>query len=249
MTGFQPRTYRKKMEAGRFRSIVVRHHETDLWVGVDPETFTPLIGERVLEHARELRKETDEFISQRKDFLESLVPVPVPSTSSQIIKTMAVSAEKAGVGPMAAVAGAFAEDVGRRISGEFRVKEIVVENGGDIYLQSDHALKISVFAGDSPLSDKICLEIPPEITPCRICTSSATVCHSLSFGKADAVCIVCRSASDADAFATSFCNKVKTEDDIGQVLEEIKSHPEILSAVIVIGGKAGIGGKIPVKFL
>ena len=90
---------------------------------------------------------------------------------------------------MAAVAGGIAECVGQGLL-DAGHKEIIVENGGDLFLSRSVALTVSIFAGQSPLSNRLGLNIVPEQMPLGICTSSGTVGHSLSFGLADSVTVV-----------------------------------------------------------
>jgi ApbE superfamily uncharacterized protein (UPF0280 family) len=98
---------------------------------------------------------------------------------------------------MASVAGFFSEKVGKFLAHYSR--DVIVENGGDIWMKSNRIRRVGIFAGSSPFSQRIGLEIGPKRTPLGICTSSATVGHSLSFGKADAVVILAPSAILADA--------------------------------------------------
>jgi ApbE superfamily uncharacterized protein (UPF0280 family) len=130
----------------------------------------------------------------------------------------------------------------------FKIEELIVENGGDIYADIQHDLDVSVFAGQSPLSEKIGLRIDTKESPLGICTSSGTVGHSLSFGKADAVMIVCKNASLADGYATTFANQIQTADDINPVLGLIECKKDILSALLVKGDKMGIVGKFELLF-
>ena len=130
---------------------------------------------------------------------------------------MSESAEKVGVGPMASVAGAIAEFVGNELSAYSA--EVIVENGGDIYLKSLEKRIIGVYAGESPLTGKLGLEIDGEDTPLGVCTSSGTVGHSLSFGKADAVIVLSKSATLADAAATAIGNLVAQPEDITRGVE------------------------------
>ncbi len=128
-----------------------------------------------------------------------------------IVKTMAEAAEKAGVGPMAAVAGAIAEYVGRELLPFSR--EVIVENGGDIFLKTQKTRSIGIYAGESsPFTGKLALRIEPKDTPLGICTSAGTVGHSLSFGKCDAAILVSPSASLADAAATAVGNLIQSAD-------------------------------------
>lgn len=108
---------------------------------------------------------------------------------------------------------------------------------------------MSVYAGNSPLSEKIGIEIQASESPLGVCTSAGTVGPSISFGKADAVMIICRNTALADAFATGFGNRVKTPEDVQKVIGETEYYPEILSAVIICRDKIGIRGKFEMKLI
>lgn len=145
---------------------------------------------------------------------------------------------------MAAVAGAVAEYVGVRCA-DFTSGEVIVENGGDIFICIERRPLISaIWAGKSPLSGRIGLRITPEATPLGICTSSGTVGHSRSFGTADAVTILSRSTALADAAATAVGNMVKTEMDIDAALEYMGGIKEIIGGVIIKGTRLGAWGGV-----
>jgi ApbE superfamily uncharacterized protein (UPF0280 family) len=150
---------------------------------------------------------------------------------------------------MSAVAGAVAEYVCNDLIKEFGFDEAVVENGGDIFMKLSRPAKISVYAGESPLSNKIGLKIKAEETPLSVCCSSATVGHSLSFGAADAAVIACRSGALADAFATACCNAVRSIDDVQPVTEMMLKKAGIMSVIIIIDDKVGAGGMIELAIL
>ncbi|MGZ3604978.1 MAG: UPF0280 family protein, partial [Thermodesulfobacteriota bacterium] len=76
------------------------------------------------------------------------------------------------------------------------------------------------------------------------CTSSGTVGPSLSFGKADAVCILSKSAALADAAATAVGNVVKEKKDIELGLEMGKEIAGILGTLIIVEEKMGVWGTI-----
>jgi ApbE superfamily uncharacterized protein (UPF0280 family) len=103
---------------------------------------------------------------------------------------------------------------------------------------------VGIYAGHSPLSLKIGIVISPEETPLGICTSSGTVGHSLSFGKADAVCILSKSAALADAVATTVGNMVQEKKDIELGLEKGKEIDGVLGVLVIVGEKMGVWGKI-----
>jgi hypothetical protein len=156
---------------------------------------------------------------------------------------MARAAQKAGTGPMAAVAGAFAENIGKAVCKNFNINEIVVENGGDLFLKIQKDLVLSVYAGHSPLSGKIGLKIPAKQSPLGICTSAGTVGPSISFGKADAVVVASPDTALADAMATSIGNRVNISEDIEQALRKYSPTMNMKSLLIVCNDKLGIKGE------
>jgi ApbE superfamily uncharacterized protein (UPF0280 family) len=152
----------------------------------------------------------------------------------------------AGVGPMAAVAGAVADRVGHLLLENFGCREVVVENGGDIFIRNDRPLVVSVYAGASKLSGRVGLEMPPG--EWGVCTSSGTVGPSLSFGQADAVTVVSADATLADAFATAYGNLVKEAEDIEKVLAQALNE-KVETLLIIVGDRLGIVGRHSLKFL
>lgn len=191
----------------------------------------------------------DKHIQEFPDFLTSLTPILHKSDSNPLINDMYSASETANTGPMSAVAGAVAEYLCKDLMTEFRFPEVVVENGGDIFLNLIHPATISVQAGSSPLSEKIGLLIKPEHCPLSICCSSGTEGHSLSLGTADACVVACHSGALADAFATAGCNEVKSPDMVVSVTEQMLQRPGIISIVIIKDDRVGIGGKIEITVL
>ena len=172
----------------------------------------------------------------------SLEPISPDPKASDIIKEMIRTTKLAGVGPMASVAGAVAEFAGNELL--VYSKQIIIENGGDIFMKSDKVRTIAIYAGDSPLSNKVFIKIKPEDTPIGICTSSGPVGHSLSFGKADACVIIAKSAILADAVATATCNRIKEKKDIAPSLEFALSIKGVKGAVAILGKDLGSMGDI-----
>jgi len=190
------------------------------------------------------RKEVADYILLDPQFLTSLNPIKVSLTAPSIVKEMALAGQKANVGPMAAVAGAIAEKVGVELLNYS--SEVIVENGGDIYLATHRPVKMAIYAGRSPLSLKLALQIESEQTPLGICTSAGTVGPSLSFGKADAVCVVSRSAAMADAYATAIGNIIHSAGDLDQGVEIAKRSNDIIGLVIIFREYIAMWGGIKV---
>jgi hypothetical protein len=125
-----------------------------------------------------------------------------------------------------------------------KTENIIIENGGDIFLKSKKELTASVYAGESPLSYKVKFIVKPEDSPLGICTSSATVGPSLSFGKADAVCVISKSATLADAAASAIGNKVKGKNDIRNSLDFGIKIPGVTGIIIIMGKELGVIGNV-----
>jgi ApbE superfamily uncharacterized protein (UPF0280 family) len=241
--GFGPRFYRDKMGENRFKSFVVQYKDSDLWIGVDTAGFDLSMIGFAQEKLIEVRQSLERYIIQFPLFASSFSPIDLKGDYPEIALKMSKAATIAGTGPMAAVAGAFSEYIGKSLQKAYPIKEIVVENGGDIYMDLASDLLLSIYAGASNLSEKIGLKIPYNSTPLGVCTSAGKVGPSISFGKADAVMIACKDTALADAYATAFGNKVKTGSDIALAIEQAKTFTEIASVVIVCENKLGISGQ------
>lgn len=246
---YEKRTYRSQFNVTRFHSFEVKHLETDLWIGVNPSSFKEEMKEKALAKIKELRGRLDEYIISEPFFKKSLKPFHPSEQAPFEAKEMAAAAEKAGIGPMSAVAGLFAREVGNEIIQNFLVGEMVIENGGDIYVILKNELVLSVFAGESPLSERIGLVIPAGKNKLGICTSAGTVGPSISFGKADAVVVICEDILLADAFATAFGNKVKSPNDVEKVINQSEKYLEILSMLIICEDKIGVRGDFEMRIL
>ena len=235
--GYQPRVYRHWIEGKDLVAFNVAEQETDLYIRAVSN-----LQRKARRLVSKYRRQLEKYIEKNADFQTSLEPVNVPESAPAIVREMAAAGTKAGVGPMAAVAGAIAEFVGRELM-EFS-PEIIVENGGDIFLRILKKRVVGIYAGESPLTGKIGLEINPLDTPLGVCTSSGTVGHSLSFGKADAVVIIAPSATLADAAATAIGNRVKQPGDMDKALEFAREIGGLKGAVIIIGDKVGAWGRV-----
>ena len=234
---YQPRTYRHWVKGDDLVGFGVVVKETDLYLRA-ASNLRRKAHRMVLKYRGRLER----YIAHHPDFLTSLEPVEVEAEAPKIVSDMAGAARLAGVGPMAAVAGAIAGFVGRELL-EFS-PEVIVENGGDIFLKSLRPRIIGVFAGDSPLTGKLGLQIEPEDTPLGICTSSGTVGHSLSFGRADAAIVLAESATLADAAATAIGNRVSDVADIEGAIEFAQSIGQLKGVVIIKDDKLGVWGEV-----
>lgn len=232
---YQKRDYRKSF-SNELKWYNVCVEETDLMVGTDENH-----SKQILKMIRTLRHDIYAAIEKNQDFFTSLVPIDYPGAEG-VVKMMVDAAKLANVGPFAAVAGAINDSLANELSKIS--KQVFIENGGDLFIISEKERKIGIYAGNSVLSNRFAVEIPKEAFPVGICTSSGTVGHSFSMGKADAAVVIAKTSAIADAFATALCNRIKKETDIEPALEWVNSFEQVTAAVAIMKDKIGAIGNI-----
>ncbi len=238
-----PSAYRRRVRGGAgVQRIVVG--DTDLWIAaaeIPVGEVTALVGR--------IRADLARLCTEFPPFLASLAPVDVPSglRPGAVARAMLAASRAAEVGPMAAVAGAIAEEVCRRLA---RVQDdVVVENGGDIFMISRVPRTVAVYAGDSPLSMRLGVRLAAAQFPCGVCTSSGTVGPSLSFGNADAALVVASSGALADAVATALGNRVVTAGDLECAVSWATTIPGVSAALAVAGDALAAKGALQVAWI
>lgn len=236
---YQKRFYRGWVKPADLFSLQITIRQTDLQIFTDKQADKIFITEKI----KFYRGQIENYILKDENFLTNLKPMAVELKAPRIIKKMSRAAALAGVGPMASVAGAIAESLGRDLL-KAGMKEIIIENGGDIFLKISKIRNIGIYAGDSKLSKRVKLKIRPRDTPMGICCSSGTIGHSLSFGSADSVVLLAKNAFLADAAATAVCNRVQSEKDFTKALDFALSIKGVTAAVIILGDNLAARGKV-----
>jgi uncharacterized protein len=235
------RTYRRLADHDLVSSFV-KIKDTDLHILADLE-----VSAWAFELALQYRLQIEKYIEQRPEFLPALSPLSPDILAPPIVKEMLAAGSMAGVGPMAAVAGVIAEYVGKALS-QRGCREVMVENGGDIYLNRTQDCTVALFAGQSPLSLQVGIKLAASMMPVGVCTSSGTVGHSLSFGRADAVAVIARSTALADAAATRLGNEVgmSTSGDAGikRALQVGRAIEGVQGVVVICGENIGAVGSV-----
>ncbi len=234
---FENRTYRNLHQKKGLISFNVTVKETNLNIQAETD-----LRDMALKYVLEFRNQIETYIGFHPEFATSFVPVknlfPVPP----IITDMLEAGQLAQVGPMAAVAGAVAQFTGKALLSHTR--EVIVENGGDIFVKSDSETIFSIYAKNSPFSMTTGIQIAKRDKPYGLCTSSGTFGHSISFGKTDATTILADSCYLADAVASMVGNRVQTGRDIKAAIEAGKSVPGVQGIVIIIGENIGLWGDL-----
>lgn len=234
---YDKRYYRLLINKTNLISYQVKISESDLFISSDSD-----LGAQAYASLAKYRNFLESYIVRKPEFKTSLLPLPPDPLAPAIIRQMLDYSSLCSVGPMASVAGAISEFVGMDLS--TLTPNLIIENGGDIYIQSQKRLTVGIFAGESTLSNKLHLLVKPEQCPLGICTSSASVGPSLSFGKADAVCVLAKSATLADAAASAIGNRVETRASIKRCLDWGIKIPGVSGVVIVIGKDFGAIGDV-----
>jgi hypothetical protein len=237
MSDYTERFYRNRVKSADLVSFEVMVKETDLLVSAEQK-----LEKETRDLVFESRHQIESYIQTHSGFLTALEPYPEDPYAPPLVKEMIECSKEAGVGPMASVAGAIAEYVGRHLLK--KTNQVIVENGGDLFLKADRPVTVSVFAGTSPLSEKIGLVILPKHMPLGVASSSGTVGHSLSLGKADLACVPAPSAILADAAATALGNRIQGPKDLSRIDQWAEGLKGILAALVVQGDKMATWGQI-----
>lgn len=218
------------------------YKETDALIKADDKSFIKVARKSLIDHRNSLER----YISRSPMFRTTLEPMNVEAGAPKVAMMMAEAAAMADVGPMAAVAGTLAQ-LAVEDAVAAGAKNIVVENGGDIFIHGNRPYTIAIHAGESPLSNKIALEIDAARLPLAVCTSSATVGPSLSFGEADAVTVFAKSGALADAAATAICNETRgdPEEAIRAGLQRAKEIRGLSATLVIYGKYVGSWGDMP----
>ncbi len=246
---YQQRTYRDRMISDRFRFFTVQYMETDLLIGVDKESYAPTMPGVISRQVIQLRQEFNDHYKTDPDFFTSMKPVIPAKAANNYFSRMCKASLQTGVGPMAGIAGLFAEVIGQQLVEKFSIRELVVENGGDCFVSIQEPLIVHIFAGESPLSEKVGIIIDKGNSSLGICTSSGRIGHSKSFGKADAVMIVSPDTVLADQYATAICNQIQSREDIEKELDIVEQNDEIYAVAIIMGDKIGYRGNFEMDFI
>lgn len=233
---YEPRTYRRTVDPGDLTCFEVAIAQTDLQICAMSDLRD--MAEDLIVQAR---WGLEEYIRAHPHFAETLAPVDAPDSAPEIVRRMSGAAQFARVGPMAAVAGAIAEYVARGLAE--KSPEVIVENGGDVYLMGTQDRVLALWAGERGVRD-IGLQVPAGLMPIGVCTSSGRIGHSTSFGDADAVTVIARNGALADAVATALANQIREPADIDRAIEVARTVTGVLGLVATIDGHLGAWGNV-----
>ena len=200
-------------------------------------THTDIIIDQIVEQRERLEK----YIEEQPEFLTSLRPIRLKPTAPPIAVRMHEASLKTATGPMAAVAGAIAYEAAETAAGQ-GAREIIIDNGGDLYLDSNTEIMVGLFAGRNKIGNVLGVRVEPSRLPLSLCSSSGLMGHSFSMGQCDLATVVSKDGALADAAATLACNCVKKAGDIDAVLNRVMNISGVIGVLIVKGDRVGIAG-------
>ena len=242
-TPYTARTYRAASSRPGEIAFQTLIEESDLWISCRKSYFDAEgnLPAKVAEKLREVRSSIKGWMRLQPEFGPSLAPVAVPEHAPDIVKKMALGGERWQVGPMAAVAGAVAEEVARAFKDGS--PDFLVENGGDIFMYSSGPRTVALLPYPSE-GTSIGIRLGAHLFPLSVCSSSSTIGHSLSFGSGELATVIARDAALADAAATSLCNKLKKPSDVELVINEAQKDPDVIGVFAQCEKQMGLWGDI-----
>src|SRR4030042_2838806 len=137
----QDRFSRSQISTPDWVSFTIQVKETDLWIRARKDLSVEGY-ERVFQYRHAL----ETYIHQNPRFKDSLQPLDFDSMAPPVVQAMIQAGRIAGVGPMAEVAGAIAEPVGKDLSAFS--PDVIIENGGDLFIVCHETLMVGIYAGD-----------------------------------------------------------------------------------------------------
>ena len=217
-----------------------KEKESDLFISSGKQ-----VKSSALKVLKKYRKQIEKYMEKDPKFKSALTPYRLPKNAPLIVRKMQEAGKACNVGPMATVAGAISQFLGKELLK--LTDEIIIENGGDIFIKTKKPRKVAIFSGDTAWKDKLILIIKPQNFPLGICTSSGKLGHSLSLGKADTATIIADSAILADAVATAVGNMIQSARDIPKAIRYCKKIKGLKGVVIVKDSNLGIWGDIQLQ--
>jgi ApbE superfamily uncharacterized protein (UPF0280 family) len=234
---YEQRFYRERIGREGLARFEVKVEQSDLLILCDRD-----LAQLATDALRRVRSQIEDRIAIDPRFGVGLEPCAVDPAASEVVREMARAGRAWDVGPMAAVAGAVAERVGRALAAESAT--VIVENGGDVFALSPEPATFALYAGESsPFRDRLRFRV--DAADGRgVCTSSGVVGPSLSFGRADAVVAIARDTAFADAAATAIANRIDHPEDVDRVVYEEERRGALDGLIACCGDRIGIYGAV-----
>ncbi len=229
--------------SGDFDYIEVKFRHTSLLCGYRDSCCSKNNLRTIIEQRVEtLYSILEQFNSRNHGFFDSLNPMSFDKPVPELIGLMNRASEKAGVGPMASVAGLVSDEILKIIMENCSAG--FVENGGDVAVNCDREMNVTVFPGWGDDSAVIGFRVPAGTY--GITTSSGRYGPSFSEGEADMVSVASDTAAEADAFSTSIGNRIVEGADVQRLID---SYDGLRAVAVMWKGQIWYKGDFELIFL
>ena len=235
---YEERFYRKNISS-KFK-LEVSCRESDLLISTDKEVSYEIAHEILSGYYSQI----EEYIKKNPGFKNSLSPIAFDDSAPLIVKRMIESSQITKIGPFASVAGAIASCVGKALL-DF-CEEVVVENGGDIFLKINTPKLLGVYLGEEFRPKHLTLKLKEKDYAFGVASSSSVIGQSLNFGKANLLTVVCQDAILADGFATALSNRIKSSQDAEVLIQEVKELNLVEGMLIAVDNKIYLWGDLEI---
>ncbi|UCE81287.1 MAG: UPF0280 family protein [Methanobacteriota archaeon] len=189
------------------------------------------------------RAEIERKISKDPFFLTTFEPYECARTDGEAVRRMCEASRAAGVGPMAAVAGAIAQ-AGLEAMAANGCGHGWVDNGGDIALVLEKPAIIEIYS-EPGASEAAALEMEPEGEIVGVCSSSGRLGHSISLGESNVSVAIGDSAVLADAVATAIGNGIRREEDLETCHEPFRHLRGLRGGLVMFDDSVSMWGRVP----
>ncbi len=205
--------------------------------------FPAKLAESAERKLRSLYRQLEGYIGRYPLFHTTLDPWRQRGEQG-VVNRMIEASIPAEVGPMAAVAGAFADEILEAMPD--CAEHLFVENGGDVALRSSREMSVMIHAGDGTFPPKVTILLPPGRW--GIASSSGKWGHSFSMGTADMVTVVAARAAVADALATAIANRIKPDCDPEAIIAEVYPLSALRAVAVFWEGRLWYRGDFRLQF-
>jgi ApbE superfamily uncharacterized protein (UPF0280 family) len=222
----------------KFIHAKVEIEETAATIAAEGRYFEPAIVA-----IKAARRDIERQIRRDPFFLTTLEPYDFKAPMDRVVQRMCEASALAQVGPMAAVAGAIAQEALEAMMSS-GCTHGWVDNGGDVALVLESPVTMEIFSEPGARTASA-LELEPSESAFGVCTSSGKLGHSISFGNADAAVAVADSATLADAIATAMGNRVVDKTSLRTCFDPVKGIKGFRGGVAMLDGQVALHGRLP----
>jgi ApbE superfamily uncharacterized protein (UPF0280 family) len=182
------------------------------------------------------------YSARNHEFRASKRPIELPEDAPEGMRSIAVQAAAAGVGPMFAFKGALTDHVGAFLAR--RQSDVVVATGGGYYASTKQRTKLTVFRGEER-GEGFAIVVDPRHGPLGVYTTMGR--SDLTTHNVDALVVLATSCTLADAAATYALGLLdKPDEQLTRTLAYLQDVPGIVGAIVLQDGRIGLGGAVEI---